>query len=294
MFLALLTRFFISFVELLLTSAQNCPHHLALGLDELSSLFLTRKRNSRTVAHHINKPFLIWLNDSICQHFENNFVVDQMPESSSSFPLEFMRSLNRPEDFQSTDAEDETHTVAINIAGCVLNPSAKWVNSKRTNPLTESQIQNIFFSSLASIQVLSSLFNLMGHLFSRLCNGVLTQIDALIGAPIVLPKIMLSPDNRDVDLFDELDDERARQVLDMHFYTVNYWRECISAFVTQANQLMRRKVLTRLTEVIELENKIREIMQTAPDDYVPPVCQFGNEKAPLKFKRPPGLTRHSK
>lgn len=70
---------------------------------------------------------------------------------------------------------------------------------------------------------------------------------------------MLSKDNRDIDLFDELDDGRARQVLDMHFYTAKYWRECISAFVTQVVPLMRTRVLTRLTEVIELENKIQEI-----------------------------------
>lgn len=132
------------------------------------------------------------------------------------------------------------------------------------------------------------MFNLMRILQCRLCSGVLTQIDALLGAPIVLPKIMLSPDNRDVDLFDELDDGRARQVLDMHFYTANYWRECLSAFVTQIVPLMRTRVLTRLTEVIELENKIQEIMQTAPDDYVPPICLFSSEKTTPKFKRPAG------
>lgn len=119
-------------------------------------------------------------------------------------------------------------------------------------------------------------------------GGVLTQINALLGAPIVLPKIMLSSDNREVDIFDELDDHRARQVLDLHFYTANYWRECISAFVSQLESSMRCKVLTRLTEVIELENSIREIMPTAPDDYVPPICMFTSEKVVSKFKRPPG------
>lgn len=132
----------------------------------------------------------------------------------------------------------------------------------------------------------------MRNLFCRLNGGVLTQIDALLGAPICLPKIMLTPDNRDVDLFDELGDERARQVLDMHFYTANYWRECISAFVTQLDKSLRSKVLTRLTEVIELENKIREIMQSAPDDYVPPTCLFTSEKVASKFKRPAGNEVH--
>lgn len=128
----------------------------------------------------------------------------------------------------------------------------------------------------------------MRILFWRLHDGVLTLINAVLGAAVVLPKIMLSADNIDVDLFDELDDERARKVLDMHFYTVNYWRECISAFVGQLQPMMRSKVLTRLTEVIELEGRIREIMQMAPDDYVPPNCLFTSEKTASKFKRPAG------
>lgn len=116
---------FCHLTELLLTSAQHCPHHLALACDELSSVFLLRNRSSRTDAHHINKPFLIWLNDLIGNYFECHFVVDQLPESSSSLPLDFLRSLNRPEDFESAYTEGEPPMISINIAGCLLNPSAK-------------------------------------------------------------------------------------------------------------------------------------------------------------------------
>lgn len=114
------SHFLSPFTDLMLTSAQNCPHHLALGLDELASVFLVRNRNSRTDAQHINKPFLIWLSDLISNYFENNFVIEELPGSNSSLPLEFMRTLNQPE-----DSDSEIPLIGINIAGCVLNPSAK-------------------------------------------------------------------------------------------------------------------------------------------------------------------------
>lgn len=84
-----------------------------------------RNRGSRSDTHQINKPFLIWLNDLIGQQFENNFVIDNIPESSSTLPLDLMRSLNRTEEFESVNTEGEPPTISINIAGCVLNPSAK-------------------------------------------------------------------------------------------------------------------------------------------------------------------------
>lgn len=116
---------FLFAAELLLTSVQNCPHHLALAFDELSSVFLIRNRSPRTNEHHINKPFLIWFNDLIGNYFECYFTVDQLPESSSSLPLDFLRTLNRPEEFESADTDGEPPIIGINIAGCLLNPSAK-------------------------------------------------------------------------------------------------------------------------------------------------------------------------
>lgn len=123
-------------------------------------------------------------------------------------------------------------------------------------------------------------FNLLRHLHTRCNNKInkfLTTFDVLLGAPIVLPKIMMTADGDvdcDIDLFEDLGDERARHVLDMHFYVVDYWRECVNTFVTHTDSTMRIKVLTRLNNVIALEHQIREIMCTVPDDYVPPTCQF--------------------
>lgn len=53
---------------------------------------------------------------------------------------------------------------------------------------------------------------------------------------------------------------------------------------------MRQKVLTRLSEILEWEQKIKETLAYAPDDYVPPFCIFLTESAVLRssmsrFKR---------
>lgn len=123
--------------------------------------------------------------------------------------------------------------------------------------------------------ILASLFNLMRVLYFRRYDGVLTSIDAILGAGIVLPS-NIDP-TTDIDIFDEYGEDRGRRVLDMYFYTANFWRECVSAYSSQI--LMRGKVLTRLSEIIEWEQKIKEFLAHAPDDYVPPTCTFLTESS---------------
>ena len=92
------------------------------------------------------------------------------------------------------------------------------------------------------------------------------------------------------DVFDEFEDAEARKVLDMHFHTVNYWRECISAYVSQPDAIIRKKVLTRLTNVIDLEKKIKQFLKRAPQDYFPPISQFvqpNTSATKRKSKKPP-------
>lgn len=117
----------------------------------------------------------------------------------------------------------------------------------------------------------------MRVLYFRHLNGSLAAINAILGAGIVLPHNM--DPSMNVDIFDEFDEDRARRVLDMYFYTVNHWRECVSAFTSQHDNSMREKVLTRLSEILEWEQKIKETLSHAPDDYVPPTCIFLTESS---------------
>lgn len=138
------------------------------------------------------------------------------------------------------------------------------------------------------------MFKLIRTLFSLRYDGSLKTINAILGASVIWPDVMNNNDS--MDIFDELEDDHARQVLDIYFYTVNFWRECISAFVSQDDPTIRGRVLTRLTQTIALEEKIREIMETAPDDYIPPVCAFLSESSSSAriFKKPAAPAKRAK
>lgn len=112
----------------------------------------------------------------------------------------------------------------------------------------------------------------MRVLYFRCNDGNLASINAILGAGVILPANVDPALN--VDIFDEFGDEHGRRILDMYFYTVNIWRECISAYTSQEESQMREKVLTRLSEILEWEQKIKETLAQAPDDYVPPSCIF--------------------
>lgn len=136
-----------------------------------------------------------------------------------------------------------------------------------------------------------SLFNLLRILQFRRNFGSLEAINAILGAAVQLPSIM-GPEGHG-DIFDEFNEDVGKQVLDMYFHTVNFWRECISAYVSQNIENMRKKVLTRLTDVIRLESMIHDLLRIAPDDYTPPICQFMSpinnvSKNVAKFKKPSG------
>lgn len=135
----------------------------------------------------------------------------------------------------------------------------------------------ICFSALSSITVLSSLFHLMRVLYFRRFNGSLDLINAVLGAGVVLPEEAFNDSS--IDLVDHFGEDNAKKMLDMYFYTVNQWRECVSAYVSQNEESMRRKVLIRLAQLIEMEEKIKQILTYVPDNYVPPTCIFLTESS---------------
>lgn len=108
--------------ELAITSAQSCPHHLALFFDELASVFVMRNKERRD--YQINKPFLMWLMNLVTTYFEENFVVTEVPAASAQWDLQMIRVINSEEEMQHTESETSTK-IAINIAGTLLNPSGR-------------------------------------------------------------------------------------------------------------------------------------------------------------------------
>lgn len=97
------------------------------------------------------------------------------------------------------------------------------------------------FSSAQSVTVLPSMFNLVRTLHFLRYGGNLESINALLGCAVIIPKLPASI--ADFDIFEEYDDSTARNILNVYFYLINWFRETISAFASQDQQMIRKKVM---------------------------------------------------
>ncbi|KAG4067200.1 hypothetical protein HA402_000191 [Bradysia odoriphaga] len=248
------------YLDLILSATRTSPESLGLCFDELAAVLSHRNKNQRKQLV-VNKSFKIWISDFIVENFQDLFVVDDIPELD--IECEYQYSINNASD-NNTHSEDIEH-IGVNIAGLLFKPSS--------NPL-------------GSIFLLPSFFNLL-RITQHYRYGNLITINALLGCAIVLPKCMNS--SSEMDIFMDYEEGRAKKILDLHYLTVNWMRETISAFVSQSGEPMLKKTMTRLNEVITLEAKIRYFLELAPSNYTPPICQFNcspNKKASTLQKKP--------
>lgn len=248
-------------IELILTSTSNCVESLSLCFDELASIFSNKISYVPKRQPHLDRNFHSWICDTITNDFQTYFVDEMIP--SSELDLGYQYCINTPEE------NSETTVIAINIGATALQKNS---------------------SACSSIQILPSLFNLLRVLHFRRYDGSLESINAVLGCSIILPTTILMGEHSNCDIFDEFDDVKSRQLMDMHYYTANWFREVISAFANQNDEVIRKKVLQRLSQLIELEETIRGLLKKAPSDYSPPQCQFNKSdfigSGGSKFKKP--------
>ncbi|XP_053945249.1 Fanconi anemia group D2 protein homolog [Anastrepha ludens] len=238
-----------NFVMLVESTAIHCPESLALFYDELACACrcLPSERDSCT---QLDKPYLIWLCDVMTFYFQNSFVAEHSPTKPFGINLSYQKCINTAEDTENIE-ESEVPSIAINIAELVLKPGSV---------------------SSSSILVLAPLFNLVRSLHLQRYQGSLEQINALLGCAIILPSFF---DESNTDsIFYDYDEQLQKRILDIYFHCVNWMRETVSSFSTQHEEMIRRKVLHRLSELIATEDKVRLLLDKAPADYIPPQAQF--------------------
>lgn len=178
--------------------------------------------------------------------------------------LEKTYIINREEEASEVEGAID---IAINIAGLTIKPK-----------------------SIANITILPSCFNLLRILMHKK-SDTLQTVSAVLGCAIILPKIINS-EEENINIFNEFDEQQSKQIMDIYFHTANWFRELISAFATESDDIrprIRHKLLVRLSELIKIEAKISELLIMAPPEYFPPVCQFliNSPCADVgKFKKP--------
>lgn len=131
--------------------------------------------------------------------------------------------------------------------------------------------------------MLAPLFNCVRALNNHRHHYSLEQINALLGCAIVLPAFF--EDDNYLAVFDNFGNDQQNDILAIYFHTVNWMRVTISAFASQRDPATRRRVLSRLGELIRIEQRIKPLLARAPLDFVAPPYQFLTN-AKVQQKRP--------
>ncbi|KAM3958293.1 Fanconi anemia group D2 protein-like [Aphomia sociella] len=220
-------------IELISRSTRQFPDMIAFFYDELSKVI--------EVASHINKQFLSWLTDAVTNDLQQNFIVDTIEnERIGELKLSLQHCLN-------ADSEMD-EVIAINIAGLALQPKNE-----------------------INVCILSPLFQLARILHFKKYDGNLSNIDALLGCPVIMPNI-------DLNSIDDMDNVTVSNILDCLVHCVNWFRELLNAFAVQDDEALKTKILHRVIQIEELEILIEQILIKSRITYKPPICTFNVNK----------------
>uniref|UniRef100_A0A3Q3XSE3 Uncharacterized protein n=1 Tax=Mola mola TaxID=94237 RepID=A0A3Q3XSE3_MOLML len=222
-------------LELVKSSSESSPEAAALYYDELANLIASSSLDPQvqeTIA------------DSVLRGFQEEFVVDLVPEISGSFPFpaRVMYSL---------DEEENPGCIAINL----LPLLAKDIQSKgeRVSPVC-----------------LSPFFRLLRLCEDKQHQGDLEEIDGLLSCPLILTDMNV------VEKMESLSQAEKDFLCTLLFYTINWFREVVNAFCRHKEIDMKMKVMTRLQNITYLQSLLERTLAGRPG-YVPPVAIFDSE-----------------
>ncbi len=137
----------------------------------------------------------------------------------------------------------------------------------------------------------------------------LSEIDAVIGAPLLIPAESLSMD------FEDLPQTARRHCLEATFTATNWIRELINSFVHDAafpnatmthgslydNEEIRNKIVQRLKALIDLEDDLSHISQwsegwagDASGDFSVPLANDDEDDSPVSLPPPPNCEELTK
>ncbi|KAH8265254.1 hypothetical protein KR038_002491 [Drosophila bunnanda] len=245
-------------------SIGSSAESLALFYEELATVL--SQRHDVTSVCGPDHQFIAWACELITFRFQNSFVTEDLAETVKGIKLEYQLNINELDD-TNVHTDTEVLSIGINISKLVLLPKAK---------------------ACDSIYVLAPLFNCVRALNNHRHHYSLEQINALLGCAIVLPAFF--EDDNYLAIFDNFRDEQQIDILSIYFHTVNWMRVTISAFAAQRDAATRRRVLTRLGELIRIEQRIKPLLVRAPPDFVAPPYQFLTN---AKVQKRPGAPKAS-
>ncbi|KAG0727428.1 Fanconi anemia group D2 protein [Chionoecetes opilio] len=222
---------------LVMSSTSTSPTAAALFMDELANISLREIMNNKL------EEFVC---DKMTNEFQNNFVTEIEPDAHlPQEPFAMVASWN-------LDTDNKDTAIALNLAPLVVK-----AESSRLEPSDKK----------TKLVYITPQFRLLRMLECRIQDGDLVNIDALLGCPVI------SPAPEVLDNFDSLVATEQHTALSCLFYTVNWFRELLNAFVTQKDREIKNRVYKRLEQVIEIESLIAKLVPKC-SNYVPPIAVF--------------------
>nr|XP_034367571.1 Fanconi anemia group D2 protein isoform X3 [Arvicanthis niloticus] len=227
-----------SLLQLVHSCTEHSPWASSLYYDEFANLIQERKLAPKT---------LEWVGQTIFNDFQDAFVVDfcAVPEGDFPFPVKPLYGL---EEYSTQDG------IVINLLPLFYQEFAKDVSQ-----VTSQESSQRSMSSLC----LASHFRLLRLCVARQHNGNLDEIDGLLDCPLFLPH--LEPGEK----LESMSAKDRTLMCSLTFLTFNWFREVVNAFCQQTSPEMKGKVLSRLKDLVELQEILEKYLAVIPD-YVPP------------------------
>ncbi|KAK7493947.1 hypothetical protein BaRGS_00014829, partial [Batillaria attramentaria] len=235
----------VSLLTMLRDGSGRLPGAAALFLDELAAI----------VAHGSLHPKVeAWISENMTDMFQENFVVDVEEDhsSDSTVPMSAQFCLN----------DKEESDIVINLLPLVSNElmDAKSPGSARAH---EGHVYSV---------CLSPHFHLVQTCERRQQAGNMEGIDALLGCPVYLP---------DEDVYSKIESLSVPDkdvVCTSLFHCINWFREVVNAFASQADVEMKGKVIERLHDITHLMEVLAKCLSAHPQ-YTPPLLGLGADES---------------
>ncbi|KAL1789570.1 Fanconi anemia group D2 protein [Sigmodon hispidus] len=227
-----------SLLQLVHSCTEHSPWASSLYYDEFANLIQERKLAPKT---------LEWVGQTIFNDFQDAFVVDLCAVPEGDFPFA-VKALYGLEDYNTQDG------IVINLLPLFFQEFAEDVSQ-----VTSQESRQKSMSPLC----LASHFRLLRLCVARQHNGNLDEIDGLLDCPLFLPD--LEPGEK----LESMSTKERSLMCSLTFLTFNWFREVVNAFCQQTSPEMKGKVLSRLKDLVELQEILEKYLAAIPD-YAPP------------------------
>ncbi|VVC29458.1 Hypothetical protein CINCED_3A008880 [Cinara cedri] len=208
--------------------------------------------------------------------FDNTFMFAVSSVMKKNFQYSFLIAAN--------DFKNGNFLVDCSLAFC-LDKELDEIIALNLCPKVIDEVKKID-NALMGLQSCTS--NALMSMF-RLVRGLeredLSEIDALLGCPLVMPT------RKTIEEFEMLSPEQQIVVVNTLFHAVNWFREVINCFSYLIKQKNGSKVLIRLRTIVYLIKEIKKCLSVMYEpEYIPPSCYYGlNVDKPIfnKIKKKP-------